>query len=110
MNSPLMLLALGIYLDIDVSRAESKILATQMGFKYAVGGLIALFALLMLPFEGSTRAVTFLLPLMPTSLSTLLYSVEQDLNPRLAAMLISLTMIVSLIITTVTILGFRSAF
>ncbi|MGC9347647.1 MAG: AEC family transporter [Anaerolineae bacterium] len=110
MNSPLMLLALGIYLEIDVSRAESKILATQMGFKYGIGGLIALFALLMLPFEGSTRAVTFLLPLMPTSLSTLLYSVEQDLNPRLAAMLISLTMIVSLIITTVTILGFRSAF
>ncbi len=47
---------------------------------------------------------------MPTSLSTLLYSVEQNLNPRLAAMLVSLTMVVSLVITTVTVLGFRHAF
>jgi hypothetical protein len=109
-NSPLMLLALGIYLEIDVSRRESKILATQMAFKYAIGALVALFALWALPFEGPTRAVTFLLPLMPTSLSTLLYSVEQDLNPRLAAMLISLTMVVSLVITTITVLGFRHAF
>ena len=47
---------------------------------------------------------------MPTSLSTLLFSVEQDLNPRLAAMLVSLTMIVSLVITMVVTLGFRHAF
>ncbi len=110
MNSPLMLLALGVYLEIDVSRDEGKILMTQLLAKYAVGALVAAFAVTLLPFRGPTRAMIFLLPLMPTSLSTLLYSVEQELNPRLAAMFISLTMLVSLVITTVTVLGFRDVF
>jgi len=72
--------------------------------------LVAVFTLFVLPLSGSMRAMAFLLPLMPTSLSTLLYSVEQNLNPRLAAMLVSLTMVVSLVITAVTVLGFRHAF
>lgn len=110
MNNPLMLLGLGLYLEIDVSRRESKILVTQLIAKYAVGLLVAAFLVLALPFRGPTRGVLFLLPLMPTSLSTLLYSVEQELNPRLAAMLISLTMLISLVITTVTVLGFRHVF
>jgi hypothetical protein len=110
LNSPLMLLGLGIYLDLDVSRDEGRVLVRQLVSKYAVGGLVAAFALFVLPFDGSTRAMAFLLPLMPTSLSTLLYSVEQNLNPRMAAMLVSLTMIVSLAITMVTVLGFRHAF
>ena len=110
MNSPLMLLGLGIYLDLDISRSEFKVLGTQMLWKYGLGALVSVFTLLVLPFTGATRAVTFLLPLMPTSLSTLLYSVEQELNPRLAAMLISLTMVVSLVITMVVTLGFRHAF
>jgi len=110
MNSPLMLLGLGIYLDLDISRSEFKVLGTQMLWKYGLGALVSVFTLLVLPFTGATRAVTFLLPLMPTSLSTLLYSVEQELNPRLAAMLISLTMVVSLVITMVVTLGFRNAF
>jgi predicted permease len=110
LNSPLMLLGLGIYLELDVSREEGRILVSQLVPKYAVGGLVALFALLVLPFQGSVRAMAFLFPLMPTSLSTLLYSVEQNLNPRLAAMLVSLTMVVSLVIATVTVLGFRHVF
>ncbi len=110
MNSPLMLLGLGIYLEIDVSREESKILLTQLVGKYSVGLLIAAVLVFALPFRGPTRGMLFLLPLMPTSLSTLIYSVEQELNPRLAAMLISLTMMISLVITTVTVLGFRHVF
>ena len=110
LNSPLMLLSLGVYLDLNISFAESKILFTHVTYKYAMGVLIALFYIFVLPFEGSTRGVLFLLPLMPTSMSTLLYSVEQNLNPRLAAMLISLTMVVSLVITSITILGFRNVF
>ena len=109
-NSPLMLLSLGIYLDLDVSRSEFKVLGTQLLWKYGLGALVSVFTLIALPFTGATRAVTFLLPLMPTSLSTLLYSVEQELNPRFAAMLISLTMVVSLVITMVVTLGFRNAF
>jgi hypothetical protein len=110
MNSPLMLLSLGVYLELNVSREERKLLFTQLWVKYAAGFAIALFSVLVLPFRGETRGTLFLLPLMPTSLSTLLYSVEQGLNARLAAMLISLTMVISVIITTVTILGFRQFF
>jgi hypothetical protein len=36
--------------------------------------------------------------------------VEQSLNPRLAATLISLGILISLAITTVTVLAFRTAF
>jgi len=86
------------------------VLGTQLLWKYGLGALASVVMLLVLPFTGATRAVAFLLPLMPTSLSTLLFSVEQDLNPRLAAMLISLTMVVSLVITMVVTLGFRHAF
>ena len=43
-------------------------------------------------------------------MSTLLYAAEQGLNPRLAAMLTSLGMLISLATTTVTVLAFRSAF
>jgi malate permease and related proteins len=110
MNSPLMLLGLGVYLEFDISKSERHVLATQLFWKYGVGVAVAMFMVFVLPFQGATRAMAFLLPLMPTSLSTLIYSVEQELNPRLAAMLISLTMIVSLVITTVVTLGFREVF
>ena len=110
MNSPLMLLSLGIYLELDVSNEERRLLFNQLWIKYGVGLIVAILYILVLPFRGETRGTLFLLPLMPTSLSTLLYSVEQELNPRLAAMLISLTMVISVIITTVTILGFRQYF
>ncbi len=109
-NTPLMLLGLGMYLEFDVSRQEQRIVATQLAFKYGLGTLLAMFMISVLPFQGATRATAFLLPLLPSSLSTLLYSVEQGLNPRLAAMLISASLVVSLAIMTVTILGFRHAF
>jgi predicted permease len=64
----------------------------------------------LLPYRGPLRAVMFLFPLMPTSLSSLLYSVEQGLNPRLAAMLISSSMVISLIVLTVALLGFGAMF
>lgn len=109
-NSPLMLLGLGIYLELDVSRHERKIVAVNLTYKYIMGALIALLVLWLLPYRGPLRAVMFLFPLMPTSLSSLLYSVEQGLNPRLAAMLISASMVISLIILTVSLLGFGATF
>lgn len=109
-NSPLMLLGLGIYLELDISRKESRTVAVNLIYRYVAGTLIALLALFVLPYRGTLRAAIFLFPLMPTSLSTLLYSVEQGLNPRLAAMLISSSMLISLVILAVTILGFGAAF
>ena len=109
-NSPLMLLGLGIYLELDVSRQERKVVVVNMAYKYVAGALIALLVLWLLPYRGPLRAVMFLFPLMPTSLSSLLYSVEQGLNPRLAAMLISSSMVISLIVLTVALLGFGAAF
>ena len=109
-NSPLMLLGLGIYLELDVSRQERKVVAVHMVYKYVVGALLAGLVLWLLPYRGPLRAVMFLFPLMPTSLSSLLYSVEQGLNPRLAAMLISSSMVLSLIVLTVALLGFSAVF
>lgn len=109
-NSPLMLLGLGIYLELDVSRQERKIVAVNLTYKYIVGALLAGLVLWLLPYRGPLRAVMFLFPLMPTSLSSLLYSVEQGLNPRLAAMLISASMVISLVILTVALLGFGTVF
>lgn len=109
-NSPLMLLSLGIYLELDVTWQESRTVAVNLAYRYIAGILLASLALFVLPHRGALRAVTFLFPLMPTSLSTLLYSVEQGLNPRLAAMLISTSMVISLVVLAVTILGFGAAF
>jgi len=109
-NSPLMLLGLGIYLELDVARQERTVVAVHMAYKYIVGALIAGLVLWLLPYRGPLRAVMSLFPLMPTSLSSLLYSVEQGLNPRLAAMLISSSMVISLIVLTVALLGFGTAF
>ena len=109
-NSPLMLLSLGVYLEVNLSRSEGRVLLVHAIYKYGVGLLVGLFCFFALPYRGALRAVAFLLPLMPTSMSTLVYSAEQDLNPRLAAMLISLSMFISLTITTVALIGFRSLF
>ncbi|HOU14676.1 MAG TPA: AEC family transporter [Anaerolineae bacterium] len=109
-NSPLMLLGLGIYLELDISRQERKVVAVNMVYRYIVGALIALLVLWLLPYRGPLRAVMFLFPLMPCALSSLLYSVEQGLNPRLAAMLISASMLISLVVLTVALLGFSTAF
>jgi hypothetical protein len=110
LNTPLLLLALGIYLEIDISWQESRVLLTQLAYKYGTGLIVALFCLWALPVSGPTRAVAFVFPLMSTSFSTLLYSVEQDLNPRLAAMLISLTMLISLGVASVVAIWFHGAF
>lgn len=109
-NSPLMLLGLGIYLELNISRQERKVVAVNMIYRYVVGGLVAVLVLWLLPYRGPLRAVMFLFPLMPAALSSLLYSVEQGLNPRLAAMLISASMLISLVILTVALLGFSTAF
>ena len=109
-NSPLMLLSLGIYLELDVTWKESRTVAVNLAYRYIAGALLALLALFVLPHRGALRAVIFLFPLMPTSLSTLLYSVEQGLNPRLAAMLISTSMLISLAILAVSLLGFATVF
>jgi hypothetical protein len=109
-NSPLMLLSLGVYLELDLSRQESKVLIVHTVFKYTAGLLVAFLLFFAIPYRGPQRAITFLVPLMPAPLSTLLYAAEQGLNSRLAAMLISLGMLISLAITTVTVLAFRSAF
>jgi predicted permease len=109
-NSPLMLLGLGIYLELDISWQERKVVAVHMVYKFLAGILVALLVLWLLPYRGPLRAVMFLFPLMPSALSSLLYSVEQGLNPRLAAMLVSASMLISLVILTVALLGFGAAF
>ncbi|MBN1640737.1 MAG: AEC family transporter [Anaerolineae bacterium] len=109
-NSPLMLLSLGMHLELNLSRDEARTLAVHAVYKYGIGFGLALFIALVLPYRGPERAVAFLLPLMPAPLSTLLYSVEQGLNARLAAMFVSLDILISLAITAVAIVGFRSAF
>jgi hypothetical protein len=109
-NSPLMLISLGLYLEFKLKRQEIRAVVVHTGLKYAVGLALAFLTVFALPYQGPQGAVAFLLPLMPAPLSTLLYSVEQGLNSRLAAMLISVGILISLAITTVTILGFRTAF
>jgi hypothetical protein len=109
-NSPMILLALGVYLEIAISREEGKIIAVNMVYKYGLGVIVALFFLLVLPYRGPIRAALFLLPLMPTSFSTMAYAAEQGLNARLAAILVSLSMGISLTIITIAMVGFRGAF
>jgi predicted permease len=109
-NSPLMLLSLGMYIELDLARDEARTLAVHTAFKYGLGALLALALALALPYRGPERAIAFLVPLMPPPLSTLLYSVEQGLNARLAAKFVSLGIIVSLVLATIAVLGFRSAF
>jgi predicted permease len=109
-NSPLMLISLGLYLDFALLRQESKALLVHTLFKYGAGAAIALSLTLALPYRGPQRAIAFLIPLLPAPVSSLVYSVEQSLNPSLAATLISLDILISLAITTVTILAFRTAF
>ncbi len=113
-NSPLMLLALGAYLELDVSWREARVLGVHLVYKYGLGIGVALLMMaiwpLVGPVSGPARAVAFVFPLLPAPLSTLIYAAEQGLNARLAAMLISLSMIVSLAIIVVVTLGFRGVF
>lgn len=109
-NSPLMLLGLGLYLDLDISLCEARVLLIHTLYKSGVGLALAAALLLVLPLKGSLAAVTFVTPLMPTAMSTLLYAAEQGLDSRLAAMLVSFSMLISLIIVTVTMIWFRTAF
>jgi predicted permease len=57
-----------------------------------------------------TQSQRFALRRLMSKISEKVKDVEQGLNPRLAAMLISLTMVVSLIIAPVVILDFRTMF
>jgi len=99
-----------------IADADPEIARTALGLargtagKAVTGALVALLVLWLLPYRGPLRAVMFLFPLMPSALSSLLYSVEQGLNPRLAAMLISASMLISLVILTVSLLDFGRAF
>ncbi|MBN1581326.1 MAG: hypothetical protein JXA89_11550 [Anaerolineae bacterium] len=109
-NSPLMLISLGLYLELDISWHEARLVLTHALFKYGAGLAMAVLVTRLLPIRGAIGAAAFLTPLMPTSLSTLLYSVEQGLNPRLAAMLISTSMLISMAIIAVTMIWFQGLF
>jgi predicted permease len=93
-----------------LARDKARTLAVHTAVKYGLGGLLALALVLALPYRGPERAIAFMVQLMPAPLSTLLYSVEQRLNARLAAKFVSLGIVVSLVLATIAVLGFRSAF
>ncbi len=109
-NSPLMLLSLGLYLDLNISLREARVLIVHALYKYGVGVVLAALLTWLLPVHGALAAAVFLTPLMPSTMSTLLYAAEQGLNPRLAAMLVSSSMVISLGIITVAMLWLRSLF
>lgn len=109
-NSPLMLIGLGLYLELDISLREARVLVAYALYKYWAGLVVGGMLMWLLPVQGALAAAVFLTPLMPSAMSTLLYAAEQELNPRLAAMLVSSSMLISLGIVTVGMIWLRPIF
>lgn len=91
-NVLLVMLALGYYLTPQMENTRLVVLGILI--KMGGGLLLGLAAATIFQLDGLSRIVVIMAPAMPTGMTTLIYAVNEGLNTRLAAVMVSAMIIV----------------
>ncbi len=105
-NSPLTLLILGIFINIQFDKSHWKLIATVLLIRYGFGLLIGLLMMFLLPFGTVNNAAIFVALILPIGMSSISFAVEFGYNEQVTSTLVNLTNTISFFIMWVIVLLF----
>lgn len=98
-NVLLVMLALGYYVTPRLD--QPRLVLLSITIKMFGGLALGLAAAAIFQLDGLSRVVVIMAPAMPTGMTTLIYAVNEGLNTRLAAVIISASIIVGFVLVVV---------
>lgn len=94
-NTPVVLLLLGVYLDLRLSRSELGHLAAILALRYGAGAVTGLACWFLLPFGAEYRTILLVGLLLPVGTSVSAFAGTFGLDRRLASIITNVTLLVS---------------
>lgn len=94
-NKPIVLLLMGIYFSVRLSKKSYFRVFQVLSLRYFMGFLVGGLCFYLLPFELGFRNLLFLCLLLPVGMTVITYSDELHLNTPLAASLVNISLLIS---------------
>jgi len=95
-NTPLAMVTLGVFLSFSFDKNQiSKILRFWMT-KYSVGIFVSTLIFILMPFDDIANKAMVIAFILPSSFSTIAYSVELNYDSRFVGALINSTIVISI--------------
>ena len=100
-NTVLAMLAVGIGMDLHISRSELKLLLKAVGIRYVMAIPLALICWFLLPIDRTMRLALLFAAFSSSTLFGAIYTAKLEGNYGLANTVISVTSIISTVIITI---------
>lgn len=94
-NKPIVLLLMGIYFSIRLSKKSYLRVFQVLSLRYFMGFLVGGLCFYFLPFEIGFRNLLLLCLILPVGMTVITYSDELNLNTPLAASLVNISLVIS---------------
>lgn len=94
-NKPIVLLLMGIYFSIRLSKKSYLRVFQVLSLRYFMGFLVGGLCFYLLPFEVGFRNLLLLCLILPVGMTVITYSDELNLNTPLAASLVNISLVIS---------------
>jgi len=105
-NSPLTLLILGIFININFEKSNWKLILSVLLIRYAFGITVGLLLMFLLPFGTFINSAIFVALILPIGMTTIPFSVEFGYNEQVTSTTVNLTNIISFFIMWLIVLIF----
>lgn len=97
-NGALALLVLGIFQSLSVHREDLGIIVRVLGLRYLLGAVMAVASIAILGSTELLRNILAIVFILPVGMTVIPFSVEFDLNPRLATTMVNISIVVSFLV------------
>jgi predicted permease len=94
-NKPIVLLLMGIYFSVRLSKKSYYRVFQVLSLRYAMGFLVGGICFYWLPFDLGFRNLLMLCLILPVGMTVITYSDELNLNTPLAASLVNISLVIS---------------
>ncbi len=94
-NKPIVLLLMGIYFSVRLSKKSYIRVFQVLSLRYFMGFLVGGLCFYLLPFDVGFRNLLLLCLILPVGMTVITYSDELNLNTPLAASLVNISLVIS---------------
>lgn len=94
-NKSIVLLLMGIYFSVRLSKKTYFRVFQVLSLRYAMGFLVGGICFYLLPFDVGFRNLLLLCLILPVGMTVITYSDELNLNTPLAASLVNISLVIS---------------
>ena len=97
-NGALALLVLGIFQSLNIRRRDWTAIFKVLGLRYAIGALFAVVSVALLGTGELFRNILSIVFILPIGMTVIPYSVEFNLDSRLATTMVNVSIVVSFLL------------